>query len=101
MPSQATVGALFPRSKSASATADWTAPGLARDREQPGRHRGIAARAFERTFRLADHVRVAGASIENGLLHVDLVREIPEAMKPRRVPIGAGAGPKVIDADAA
>ena len=63
-------------------------------------HRGIAARAFERSFRLADHVRVVGASLENGLLHVDLVREIPEAMKPRRIPIGAGAGPKVIDAAA-
>ena len=64
-------------------------------------HRGIAARAFERTFRLADHVRVVGASLENGLLHVDLVRDIPEAMKPRRIPIGARTGPKVIDADAA
>ena len=64
-------------------------------------HRGIAARAFERTFRLADHVRVVGANLENGLLHVDLVREIPEAMKPRRVPIGGATGPRVIDADAA
>ena len=64
-------------------------------------HRGIAARAFERTFRLADHVRVVGASLENGLLHVDLVRDLPEAMRPRRIPIGASAGPKVIDADAA
>lgn len=51
-------------------------------------YRGIAARAFERRFQLADHVEVKGASLENGLLHVDLVREIPEAMKPRTIAIG-------------
>ena len=51
-------------------------------------YQGIAARAFERRFQLADHVTVQGASLENGLLHVDLVREIPEAMKPRQIPIG-------------
>lgn len=50
-------------------------------------YRGIAARDFERSFQLADHVEVIGASVENGLLHVDLVREIPEAMKPRVIPI--------------
>jgi molecular chaperone IbpA len=50
-------------------------------------YQGIAARTFERSFQLADHVEVKGASLENGLLHVDLVREIPEAMKPRSVPI--------------
>jgi molecular chaperone IbpA len=50
-------------------------------------HQGIAARAFERRFQLADHVQVRGASIENGLLHIDLVREIPEALKPRRIEI--------------
>ena len=55
-------------------------------------HRGIASRAFERRFQLADHVVVKGASLENGLLHVDLVREVPEALKPRRIPIGATAG---------
>ena len=48
---------------------------------------GIAARAFERSFQLADHVEVEGASLDNGLLHVELVREIPEAMKPRTIPI--------------
>ncbi len=48
---------------------------------------GIAARSFERRFQLADHVEVTGASLENGLLHVDLVREIPEAMKPRKIAI--------------
>jgi molecular chaperone IbpA len=50
-------------------------------------YQGIAARTFERSFQLADHVEVKGASLENGLLHVDLVREIPEAMKPRAIPI--------------
>jgi molecular chaperone IbpA len=50
-------------------------------------YQGIAARTFERSFQLADHVEVKGASLENGLLHVDLVREIPEAMKPRSIPI--------------
>jgi molecular chaperone IbpA len=48
---------------------------------------GIAARAFERSFQLADHVAVEGASLDNGLLHVELVREIPEEMKPRTIPI--------------
>ncbi|WP_022707519.1 MULTISPECIES: Hsp20 family protein [Paracoccus] len=50
-------------------------------------HRGIATRAFERKFTLADHVRVQGASHVDGMLHVDLVREIPEALKPRRIEI--------------
>ena len=50
-------------------------------------HRGIAARDFERRFQLADYVEVKNASLENGLLHVDLAREIPEAMKPRAIPI--------------
>ena len=52
-------------------------------------YQGIAARTFERSFQLADHVTVKGASSENGLLHVDLVREIPEAMKARTVPIAS------------
>ncbi|WP_170461208.1 Hsp20 family protein [Ruegeria arenilitoris] len=50
-------------------------------------HRGIATRAFERRFALADHVRVTGASLENGMLHIDLKREVPEALKPRRIEI--------------
>jgi len=50
-------------------------------------HRGIATRAFERRFHLADHVRVTGASHENGMLHIDLVKEVPEALKPRRIEI--------------
>jgi len=66
--------------------------------EQVGKvlHQGIASRAFERRFQLADHVEVKGAVLENGLLHVDLTREIPEAMKPRRIAIGAGSA-KVIE----
>ena len=52
-------------------------------------HRGIATRAFERRFQLADHVRATGAVCENGLLHVDLVREVPEALKPRKIEINA------------
>jgi molecular chaperone IbpA len=51
-------------------------------------HRGIAARAFERRFQLADHVRAERAVTENGLLHIDLVREVPEALKPRQIEIG-------------
>lgn len=50
-------------------------------------HRGIATRAFQRRFHLADHVRVVGASHENGMLHIDLKREIPDALKPRRIAI--------------
>jgi molecular chaperone IbpA len=55
-------------------------------------YQGIAARAFERVFQLADFVQVKGAKLENGLLHVDLMREIPEAKKPRSIPIGNGKG---------
>jgi molecular chaperone IbpA len=53
-------------------------------------HRGIARRAFERRFSLADHIKVVGASLANGMLHVDLVHEVPEAAKPRKIQIGAG-----------
>jgi molecular chaperone IbpA len=63
-------------------------------------YQGIAARAFERVFQLADYVQVKGAALENGLLHVDLVRAIPEAKKPRQIPIG-GPSPKVVEAKAA
>ena len=62
-------------------------------------YQGIAARAFERRFQLADHVQATGAKLENGLLHVDLVREIPEAQKPRQIPIGGA--PKIVEARAA
>jgi molecular chaperone IbpA len=65
-------------------------------------HRGIASRSFERRFQLADHVVVKGATLENGLLHVDLVRELPEAMKLRTIPIATKADkPKIIDSKAA
>ena len=64
-------------------------------------HQGIAARAFERRFQLADHVQVTGAALENGLLHIDLVREVPEAKKPRRIEIASAARPSapVIEGD--
>jgi len=64
----------------------------AKEQEKRGEvlYQGIAARAFERVFQLADFVQVKGAKLENGLLHVDLVREIPEAKKPRAIPIGNG-----------
>ena len=61
--------------------------------EQVGKtylHRGIANRAFERRFHLADHVKVTGAAHENGMLHIDLTREVPEALKPRRIQIANG-----------
>lgn len=60
-------------------------------------HRGIAARAFERRFQLADHIRVTDAKLEHGLLHVDLVREVPEAKKPRVIEIKAETASSVID----
>lgn len=63
-------------------------------------YQGIAARAFERRFQLADHVEIRGANLENGLLHVDLVREIPESKKPRKIAIGTGNS-KVIEANTA
>ncbi len=63
-------------------------------------HRGIARRAFERRFELADHIEVTGASLNHGVLYVDLVRELPEAMKPRVINI-ANAAPKALDAKAA
>ncbi len=67
--------------------------------EEDGRylHRGIATRSFQRQFDLADHVEVKGAALENGLLHVDLAREIPEAMKPRQINITPGATPRTIE----
>jgi molecular chaperone IbpA len=64
-------------------------------------HRGIATRTFERRFQLEEHVEVKGASLENGLLHINLEREIPEAMKPRSIAInGGGKGAKVIESKA-
>lgn len=75
---------------------------LARDEEQKTYlHRGIAGRAFERRFTLADHIRVAGAALGNGLLNVDLVREVPEEMKPRTIKIQSGETAKIIESKAA
>jgi len=62
-------------------------------------HRGIARRAFERRFSLADHIKVVGASLVNGMLHVDLTREVPEAAKPRKIQIGAGQPEQVTVAE--
>jgi molecular chaperone IbpA len=74
-----------------------------RKAEREGRdflYRGISARPFKRQFTLADHVEVKGASFENGLLVIELVREIPEAMKPRKIEIGATAPKTVTQIDA-
>ncbi len=61
-------------------------------------HQGIASRAFERRFQLADHVQVHGAGMENGLLHISLKREVPEALKPRTIPVNGVQAPKTIEA---
>ena len=72
-----------------------------KDKDVTYLHRGIAGRAFEHRFQLADHVRVSGAHLANGLLDIELVRELPEAMKPQRIEIGSGtAKPKVIESRA-
>src|SRR6202007_388643 len=75
--------------------------GKAKKEDENGRylHRGIARRAFERRFSLADHIKVAGANLVNGMLHVDLVREVPEAAKPRKVQIVTGQAeqPQVVE----
>lgn len=67
------------------------------DRERQFLHRGIATRAFERRFQLADHIEVRGADLKDGLLHIEIVRNVPENLKPRMVPIGGGA-PRQIEA---
>lgn len=68
-------------------------------------HQGIAARGFQRQFQLSDHIKVKGAHIENGLLHIDLQREVPEALKPRRIAIDSaddnGDGGRVLEEHAA
>jgi molecular chaperone IbpA len=63
-------------------------------------HRGIAGRSFERRFQLADHVEVKGADLKDGLLHVDLVRNVPERLKPRVIAIGNGKAAKQVEASA-
>jgi molecular chaperone IbpA len=69
------------------------------DKERTFLHRGIAARSFERRFQLADYVEVKGADFEDGLLHIDLVRNLPERMKPRMIPVGTSE-PKQLEATA-
>ena len=64
-------------------------------------YRGIAGRAFERRFELADHIKVVSAKLTNGLLSVELAREVPEAMKPRSIKIGNGVSEKVLETKAA
>jgi molecular chaperone IbpA len=65
-------------------------------------YRGIAGRPFQRRFELAEYIRVTGASLENGLLHIDLVREVPEAVKPRTIKIGSKVeAPKAVEQKAA
>jgi molecular chaperone IbpA len=72
----------------------------AEDKERHYLHRGIAARNFERRFQLADHVEVKGADLQDGLLHVELMRNVPERLKPRTIAIGT-AEPKQVEAAAA
>ncbi len=69
------------------------------DGEETFLHRGIATRAFERRFDLAEHVNVTGADLVNGLLVIDLKREVPEALKPRKIEIAAGDTPQTLDHD--
>lgn len=71
------------------------------ERQRNYLHRGIAGRAFERRFQLADHIRVTTADLANGLLHVDLVREVPEAMKPRTIKINGVSDKTTIEANKA
>jgi molecular chaperone IbpA len=70
------------------------------EQEREFLHRGIAARTFERRFQLADHVEVKGADLEDGLLHIDLVRNVPERLKPRNIAIGNGRAAKPVEASA-
>jgi molecular chaperone IbpA len=71
------------------------------DKQRQFLHRGIAGRSFERRFQLADHVEVKGADLKDGLLHVDLVRNVPERLKPRVIAIGNGKAAKQVEASAA
>ncbi len=71
------------------------------DKKRKFLHRGIATRSFERRFQLADYVKVTAANVENGLLHIELVREVPEAMRTRKIEITTGSGPTLIEGEAA
>jgi molecular chaperone IbpA len=72
----------------------------AEETEREYLHRGIAARSFERRFQLADHVEVKGADLQDGLLHIDLVRNVPERLKPRSIAIGNGKAASQVEATA-
>jgi len=69
----------------------------AEDKEREFLHRGIASRAFERRFQLADHVEVKGADLRDGMLHIDIVRNVPERLKPRSIAIGNGKPAKQVE----
>jgi molecular chaperone IbpA len=73
----------------------------AADEQSEFLYRGIAGRAFERRFQLADHIKVVGAQLVNGLLHVELVREVPEAKRPRTIKVETGVAPRTLSAKAA
>ncbi len=73
----------------------------AEEKERQFLHRGIAARSFERRFQLADHVEVKGADLKDGLLHLELVRNVPERLKPRTIAIGSGSATKQVEAHVA
>ncbi|CAO3401318.1 Hsp20 family protein [Azospirillum palustre] len=79
-----------------------TVTGKAKKDEPTGQflYRGIAGRAFERRFQLADFIKVTSASLQNGLLHIELAREVPEAMKPRSIPIVTAAGSQSVEVEA-
>ncbi len=93
-------GSKEPPAKDSSANPAEVQPSANAEARREVLYRGIAARAFERRFQLADHVQVVGAVLQHGLLHVDLVREIPEAQKPRRIVIGR-PGVKAVEAQRA
>ena len=80
-----------------------TVSGKAKSAEEKAEflYRGIAGRAFERRFQLADHIKVVGAQLVNGLLHIELAREVPEAKRPRTINVENGPAPRVLDAKAA
>lgn len=67
------------------------------DQQRTYLHRGIAARDFEQRFQLANHVKVTAASFDNGMLNIELVREVPEALKPRKIEIGGGSNVQVLE----
>lgn len=84
-------------SKENSLSVKGARPGETAEKSREFLHRGIAERAFELRFQLADHVEVTGAALENGLLHIDLKRELPESKKPRKIAINGGEAKTIED----